>query len=427
MVGEGADLVLLGDWTVPLEARWDEPRMAGPLRRLSNFARVLTFDRRGTGQSDPVALVDVTILEVWAEDVATVMDAVGMERAVIIGAQDGGHVAQLFAATRPERTTALVLMNTIAWGSLNAPVEPDHVRNVPRWQRQQVAATDEWWGGTAYFRITAPSLVGDRELLKRLARQVRHQASPGTAQAVLAALTETDTRGILESIGVPTLVLHASADSFWSADHGRYLAEHIPAASFVEISACDHLWWTDNPDGFLDEVEQFVTGVRRGPDPERVLATVLFTDIVSSTKRAAALGDRAWREVLGAHHRLVRRELDRHRGREIKTTGDGFLATFDGPARAIQCACAIRDGARELDLPVRAGIHTGEIELTGNDIAGVAVHVAARLLDYSDPNEVVVSGAVPLLMAGSGVGFEDRGEHELKGVPGTWKLFTVRG
>jgi class 3 adenylate cyclase len=238
-------------------------------------------------------------------------------------------------------------------------------------------------------------------------------------------LIETDTRAILPTIGVPTLVLHAAGNTFFPATHGRYLAEQIPGARFVEIAASDHLWWSENPDAFLDEIEHFVTGVRRGADPDRVLATVLFTDIVGSTERAAELGDRSWRDLLAAHHRTVRRELDRHRGREVKTTGDGFLATFDGPARAVRCASAVRDSVRDLGLDVRAGVHTGEIEVACDDIAGLAVHVAARVCSFAQSGQVLVSRTVTDLVAGSGLRFEDCGEHELKGLAGTWKLFAA--
>jgi class 3 adenylate cyclase len=421
IVGNGADLVLVGDWTVPLEGRWDEPRMAAPLRRLSGFSRMTTFDRRGTGLSDPVALVDVSTMEHWAEDITTVMDAEGVERAVILGAQDGAHVAQLFAASRPERTTALVLINSVAF----VPDEADDGGPTRASSLEQLDAIDQWWGSTTYFRVTAPSLNQDRELLKRLARQLRHQASPGTAQAIMSMMVATDTRDILASIRVPTLVLHASQSSFFAVNRGRYVADHIAGAAFVEVPGRDHLWWTDNPDGFLDEIEQFVTGVRRGADPDRVLATVLFTDIVDSTALAASLGDRQWREMLHAHHRSVRQELDRHRGREVKTTGDGFLATFDGPARAIRCACAIRDSVRDLDLSIRAGIHTGEIEMSDDDIAGLAVNVAARVCSIARANQVLVSRTVTDLVAGSSLHFADQGEHQLKGVPGEWRLHSV--
>jgi class 3 adenylate cyclase/pimeloyl-ACP methyl ester carboxylesterase len=421
VAGEGPDLVLVGDWTVPLEGRWDEPRMAGPLRRLSAFSRVVTFDRRGTGLSDPVALVDLSTMEHWADDLATVMDAVGIDRAVIVGAQDGGSVAQMFAATRPHRTTALVLVNSVAF----VPDEADSPEPTRANQQPLVDAIDQWWGGTTYLRVTAPSLSEDRELLKRLARQVRHQASPGTARAILTMSLGTDTSGILGSIGVPTLVLHASHNPWSGVDRGRYVADHIPGATFVEVPARDQAWWTDNPHGFLDEIEHFVTGVRRGADPDRVLAIVLFTDIVDSTALAASLGDRQWREVLHAHHRAVRQELDRHRGREVKTTGDGFLATFDGPARAIRCACAVRDSVHDLELSIRAGIHTGEIEVADGDIAGLAVNVAARVCSIADANQVLVSRTVTDLVAGSAIRFNDRGEHELKGVPGSWRLFAV--
>ena len=421
VVGRGPDLVLIGDWTLPLEGRWDEPRTAGPLRRLSSFSRLLTFDRRGTGLSDPVPLVDVTTMERWAEDLATVMDAAGMDRAVIVGAQDGGHVAQLFAATHPERTTALVLMNGVA----RVPTEPGHSGPTQGQEQQLVAAIDEWWGSTVYFRRTAPSLAEDRELLKRLARQVRHQASPGTAQAVLSLLIEIDTTAVLPAIRVPTMVLHASEDPWHGVEQGRLLSERILGAELRVIPARDHLWWSDNPDGFLDEIEEFLTGVRRGADPDRILATVLFTDIVASTEWAASLGDRRWREVLEAHDELVRRELDRHRGREVNTTGDGFVASFDGPARAIRCAVAIVRAAQRMGIDVRAGIHTGECEVRGLDLGGLAVHIAARVGALAAPGEVLVSQTVKDLVIGSGLEFLDKGEQELKGVPGLWRLFAV--
>jgi class 3 adenylate cyclase len=360
-------------------------------------------------------------MERWAEDLATVMDAAGMDRAVIVGAQDGGHVAQLFAATHPERTTALVLMNGVA----RVPTEPGHSGPTQGQEQELVAAIDEWWGSTVYFRRTAPSLAADRELLKRLARQVRHQASPGTAQAVLSLLIEIDTTAVLPAIRVPTMVLHASEDPWHGVEQGRLLGERILGAELRVIPARDHLWWSDNPDGFLDEIEEFVTGVRRGADPDRILATVLFTDIVASTERAASVGDRRWREVLEAHDELVRRELDRHRGREVNTTGDGFVASFDGPARAIRCAVAIVRAAQGMGIDVRAGIHTGECEVRGLDLGGLAVHIAARVGGEAGVAEVLVSQTVKDLVIGSGLEFRDKGEQELKGVPGLWRLFAV--
>lgn len=363
-------------------------------------------------------------MERWAEDIAAVMEAPGMEPAVLLGAQDGGYVAQLFAATHPERTTALVLMNTTGRvpkregeGGLTGPTQAH--------EQDLVAAIDQWWGSTVYFQNTAPSLRGDRELLKRLARQVRHQASPGTARAVLSLLIEADMSAVLPTIGVPTLVLHATDENYHGVIHGRMLAEAIRGAEFKEVAAGDHLWWSDNPDGFLDEIEEFVTGMRRGADPDRILATVLFTDIVGTTEQVAAIGDRRWREMLDAHDQLVRRELDRHRGREVKTTGDGFVASFDGPARAIRRAGAIVQGAEGMGIGVRAGLHTGECERRGDDLGGLAVHIAARVGALANAGEVLVSGTVKDLVIGSGLEFHGRGEHQLKGVPGAWRLFAV--
>lgn len=362
-------------------------------------------------------------MEHWAEDIETVMDAAEVERAVVVGAQDGGQVVQLFAATHPERTTALVLMNTSA-RITSAPGYPGGAS--PSGLGEALATVAEWWGGPSYFLLTAPSLAGDYELLKRLARQLRHQASPGTAAALLAMTAATDTRNVLPSIGVTALVIHSAKDPLVSVEQGRYLADHIVGARFVEVPGADHLWWAGEPDPLLDELEHFVTGVRRGADPDRVLATVLFTDIVASTHLAAELGDTNWRILLDSYDNVVLTELVRFRGRQVKTTGDGTLATFDGPARGIRCACAIRDATRGLGLDVRFGLHTGEVVERGADIGGIAVHTAARVQAFAQPGEILVSRTVVDLVAGSGIEFEDRGEQRLKGVPGSWRLFAVR-
>ena len=419
VMGEGPrDLVLVPGWVSHLEADWDHPDVVHFLNRLASFSRLIRFDKRGTGLSDrTVGLPD---LETRMDDVRAVLEAVRSERAALFGYSEGGPMCCLFAATYPDRASALVL-----YGSYAKRSDPD--ADYPwaaTWEsRQEYARTVEQdWGKTADIGRMGPN--ADDSFVAWWLRRSRAAASPGTARDLILMNSQIDVRHVLPAIGAPTLVIHrvGDADSRW--EEGRYMAERVSGARFVLLEGGDHLPWI-NGDEIIDEIEEFLTGVRRGPEPDRVLATVLFTDIAGSTERATELGDRAWRGLLERHHAVVRKELDRFRGREVDTAGDGFLATFDGPARAIRCARAIRDRLREVGLDVRAGLHTGECELLGDKVTGVAVHTGARVAAKALPGEVLVSRTVKDLVAGSGIEFEERGTHELKGVPGEWRLYAV--
>jgi len=419
VVGGGPlDLVLVPGLVSHLESDWDEPRSAHFLERLASFSRLIRFDKRGTGLSDrPAGLPD---LETRMDDVRAVMDAVGSERAALFGYSEGGPMCCLFAATYPDRTTALVLYGTYAHRS-----EPDD--DYPwaaTWEQRQAYAdeVESTWGLESDLGTMAPN--ADAALTAWWRTRARASASPGAARALILMNSRIDVRSILPSIRLPTLVLHRQGDRDSRPEEGQYIADRIPDARFVELTGEDHLPWID-ADQILDEVEEFLTGVRHSPTPDRVLATVLVTDIVGSSERAADLGDRRWRDLLEAHHALVRRELARWRGQEVDTAGDGFLATFDGPARAIRCACAIRDGLHALGLEIRAGLHTGECELIGGKLGGIAVHTGARVAAEARSGEVLVSGTVRDLIAGSGIELEDRGVHALKGIPGNWPLLAV--
>jgi class 3 adenylate cyclase len=352
-----------------------------------------------------------------------VMDAAGSQRAALFGPSEGGPMAAVFAATYPDRTIALVLYGTFASTVRDATypwaMDPEERRGV-------IEQLPEQWGRGAYVELLAPSMAGDEAFRRWWARLERLGASPGAAMALRRMNGEIDIRRTLSAIRVPTLVLHRTGDLDTSVEEGRYLAAHIPEARFVDLPGADHLPWAGDQDAIVDEVEEFLTGVRPAAEPDRVLATVLFTDIVGSTTRAVELGDRRWRDLLSNHNAIVRRELERYRGREVKTIGDGFLAMFDGPARAIRCASAVRDGVRGLGLAIRAGLHTGEAELIGDDVGGIAIHIAARVIARARPHEVLVSSTVKDLVTGSGIEFDDRGTHRLKGVPGSWRLFRVR-
>jgi class 3 adenylate cyclase len=395
VTGDGpVDLVLVAGFVSHLEIDWDEPGHAHFLHRLASFSRLIRFDKRGTGLSDrPGGLPD---LETRMDDVRAVMDAAKSERAVLFGYSEGGPMCVLFAATYPEMTSALVLYAT--------QVEED-------------------WGWEADMRRMCPG--ADEAMARWWAARARAAASPGAARDLILMNSLIDVREILPTIQVPTLVLHRTGDLDSTVDEGLYVGERIPGARFVELQGDDHVPWID-PDQVVDEIEEFVTGVRPIQEPDRVLATVLFTDLVESTKRAAELGDRRWRTLLEAHHAAVRDQLGRFGGREVDTAGDGFLATFDGPARAIRAACAIRDGVQNLGLELRAGLHTGECELMSGKVGGIAVHTGARVAAQAGPGEVLVSSTVRDLVAGSGIAFEERGEHELKGV-GSWRLYSVVG
>jgi pimeloyl-ACP methyl ester carboxylesterase len=420
VVGDGPfDLVLVPGFVSHLDNDWEEPRSAHFLQRLASFSRLIRFDKRGTGLSDrPSGLPD---LETRMDDVRAVMDAVGSKRAALFGYSEGGPMCILFAATYPERTLSLVLYGTYA---KRQDPDDDYPWSPTAEQRQDYASeVEREWGVEADLGTMAPN--ADEAMVRWWQARARASASPGAARDLILMNSQIDVRAVLPAVRLPTLVLHRRGDHDSRLEEGRYIAAHIAAARFVELEGEDHVPWIDS-DQVVDEIEEFLTGVRHGPDPDRVLATMLFTDIVGSTERATEIGDHRWRELLERHHELVRRQLERYQGEEVDTAGDGFLATFDGPARAIRCGQAIRDQARELDLEIRAGVHTGEVERAGRDVRGIAVHIGARVAARAGAGEILASRTVRDLVAGSGIVFEDRGSHSLKGVPGEWGLYAVR-
>jgi len=423
VVGDGPrDLVFVSGWVSHLESGWDEPLLARFRQRLASFSRLILFDKRGTGMSDRVPDASLPTLEERMDDVRAVMDAAGSERAALLGHSEGASLAILFAATYPERTTALITFGAFAcrvW-------HPDYPwAPTPEERQQFLELIERDWGGEMDISTLAPSLAHDDGFRRRFSTYLRLSASPGAAIALVRMNTGIDVRDVLPAIRVPTLILHRSGDLDANIEEGRYIAARIPNARFLELDGPDHLPWVGDQNQVADEVEEFLTGIRPAAEPDRVLATVLFTDIVGSTERAAALGDRAWRDLLEQHHLLVRRELTRFRGQEVSTSGDGFLATFDGPARAVRCAAAIRDRLKEAGLEVRAGVHTGECERMGDNIGGLGVHIGSRVAGLAGAGEILASSTVKDLVSGSGIVFEDRGAHSLKGVPGEWRLFRV--
>ena len=427
VVGDGSpDLVFIPSLTHHVELVWENPPQARFFGRLASIGRLLLFDKRGTGMSDRV--VGTPPLEVRMDDIRAVMDAAGSERAVLCGLGDGGPLCALFAATYPERTTALVLINT-APRYVRSPELPWLPTRAER-EREIDGALHTWGDPEASaerFALGSPSATEEER--RGFSRVMRVSVSPGSAAAYLRMNLDVDITGVLPLIRVPTLVMYRAEIEVLDVRTGRYLAEHIPGARLVELPGRDFAPQLGDPDRFFAELESFLQEVVKGEaweaEPDRVLATVLFTDIVDSTARAAELGDRAWRQLLQQHHETVRSQLGRFRGKEMDTAGDGFFATFDGPARAIRCAFAIQDTVRELDLEVRAGLHTGECELVDGKAGGIAVHIGARVASLAEPGEVLVSGTVKDLVSGSGIEFEDRGEHELKGISEAWRLFTV--
>jgi class 3 adenylate cyclase len=419
VVGEGPrDIVYVPGWLSHVELAWELPELVHGFKRLASFARLILFDKRGTGMSDQVPNDQLPTLEQRMDDVRAVMDAVGSERAAVFGVSEGGNMSILFAATYPHRTIALC-----TFGCFSKRIwSPDYPWAPTPEQRQLTYQTIErdWSHG---FKDLAPSL--DPQRLAQHVTYYRRCASPGAALALMKMNTQIDVRDVLPTIRVPTLIMHRKDDLDVRVEEGRYLAEHIPGARFLELPGADHAWWTQDGDAVVDEIEELLTGTKPAPAANRVLATVLFTDIVGSTERAARLGDRAWRDLLDSHHVLVRKELTRFRGHEVKTVGDAFIATFDGPARAMRCACSIRDTVAQLGIEIRAGLHTGEIEVMANDIGGIAVHIAARVIAAAQSGEVLVSSTVKDLSAGSGISFRDCGKQVLKGVPGEWQLFAL--
>jgi class 3 adenylate cyclase len=423
VVGEGPiDLVYVMGWVSHLEAFWMDPGQERFFRRLASFSRLILFDKRGTGLSDRVAIHQLPTLEERMDDVRAVMDAVGSKQAALFGVSEGGPMCALFSATYPERTSALIMYGSYAkrvWDP-EYPWAP-----TPEERQRWYDLLEQGWGGVVDINNLAPTAASDPTFREWWATYLRMSASPGAALALGRMNTEIDIRNVLPAIRVPTLIIHRVGDRDIDVGGARFMAERIPQAKYVELPGEDHLPFVGDQVSILDEVEEFLTGARHYYEPDRVLATVLFTDIVGSTERAATFGDRHWRELLELHNRLVRGQLNRFRGREVDTAGDGFLATFDGPARAIRCAIACRDELAHAGIEIKAGLHTGECELVGDKVRGISVHIGARVASLAAPREVLVSSTVKDLVAGSGLEFEERGTHHLHGVPGAWRLFAV--
>jgi len=411
------DLVWVPGLASNLEMDFESPPFDRLMQRLASFSRLMVFDKRGMGLSD--RNVGAPTLEERMDDVRAVMDAVGSERAALLGFSEGGPMSVLFAATYPQRTVALVLYGTTARS--RGDVDYPHGNEAAAAEMYRIF--DDGWGAGESLRVFAPSLLGNVRTREWWGRVERTAGSPNTMRAFLDTLVGIDVRTVLPTVSVPTLVLHATDDLCIPIGNGRWLADHIGGARFVELPG-EHITGHAG-DRFADEVESFLTGRRHAVATDRVLSTVLFSDIVGSTEQAAAVGDRRWREVLDQHDAVVSRQIDIHRGKRVKATGDGVLATFDGPARAIACGCELRDTLRPLDVDIRVGLHTGEIELRGEDIGGIAVHIGARIAGVANAGEVLVSRTVTDLVAGSGIEFADHGIHQLKGVPGDWQLFAV--
>jgi pimeloyl-ACP methyl ester carboxylesterase len=423
VLGDGPrDLVFVMGWVSNIEVFWEEPTLARFLTRLASFSRLILFDKRGTGLSDRVT--DMPSLEVRMDDVRAVTDAVASERAALFGVSEGGPMCALFSATYPSRVSALIMQG----GFPRRTRTPDFPWGPTKEERRAwIEQMRREWGGPFGLAVRAPSMIGDERFSRWWARLLRMSASPAAVTTLMAMNADIDIRHILRAIHVPSLLLHSPRDMTVEYGASLYMAERIPGARLVELSGPDHLPWLSDADVVLGEIEEFITGVRYAVEPDRVLATVLFTDIVGATEKATSLGDRRWRDLLDGHNVLVRRELARFRGREIKTAGDGFFAAFDGPARAVRCACAVSRGMQSLGLEVRAGLHTGECEIMGDDMGGIAVHIGARIAALAAPGEVLVSSTVKDLVAGSGLSFRDQRVATLKGVEGEWKLYAAEG
>jgi class 3 adenylate cyclase/pimeloyl-ACP methyl ester carboxylesterase len=421
VIGDGPPVVLVSGVLNNIEAIWHDPGFAANYWRIASFARLISFDKRGTGMSDRLPPGQELRLDERMDDIGAVMDAAGVERAVLLAQADGVPTATLFASSFPERVSGL-----IAYGaSARLLPDKDYVTALPAdaWEHALDNMQARWGDpdNPAVIEVITPSRVDNARWRSVLARMQRITLSPTAAREHMRMVVNLDIRDVLPAVRVPTLVIQRVGDRLYPAAQARWFAEHIAGARYVEVPGTDHFTF----DGCVDEFEEFVTGHRGGDAPDSALVTILFTDIADSTQTTASMGDRGWSELLDRHDAMVRRQLDRYRGREIKHTGDGFLATFDGPARAIEAAWAIRDGARALDLQIRAGLHTGVVELRGPDIAGAAVNLAARIQARAEPQEVLVSRTLADLLAGSSFAFSDRGSHELKGVPGAWQLYAA--
>lgn len=415
-----SDLVFVPGWTSHIEYAWEEPVFARFLNRLGSFCRVTWFDKRGTGLSDRD--VGLPTLEQRMDDVRAVMDTVGIQRAAILGTSEGGSMSILFAATYPEKVSHLILYGAFArriW-------DPDYPWAPTLKQREEwIDSLEKGWGSDVELETLAPSRAKDEGFKKWFNTLGRLSVSPAAAVALARMNTYIDVRNVLPSIHVPTLVIHRTGDRDVNIGNGVYLSKNIPGAKFVELPGNDHAWTAGDTDAVVDQIEEFLTGVRSAGHPDRVLSTILFTDIVDSTKKATEMGDDRWKKLLVTHNDLVRSELAKFRGREIKSTGDGFVAIFDGPGRGVQCAREIIASGKQLGISIRAGLHTGECELVGNDIAGVAVHIASRISGLADGNEVLVSSTVKDLVSGSGIQFQNIGTRSLKGVEGRWHLYSA--
>ncbi len=425
VVGDGPVDILFHPGPKNLDVIWENPALERFLRRLATWSRLIMCNRRGTGLSDPIPNGAPPTNEEWATDLRWVLDAAGSERAALLATEEGGGSIPLFAATHPERTRSLALINCFA----TLRRSEDYPWGFPEESFERfIQAYKSQHGTGANLKVLAPELADDERFRDWFARLERASMNPATTEFATRLMLSMDIRGVLSTINVPTLVISHTGSPWIRPEHGRYLAEHIPDSRYVERPGFWGLYWIHDVDWILGELQTFFTGTKGAPNlDDRVLATVLFTDIVGSTERASEIGDQRWHWLLDEHDAIMRREIERYRGRAVKFTGDGYLATFDGPARAIRCALSVNEAVRDLGLQVRAGLHTGEVELRGEDVAGIAVNIAARVMAEAGAGEVVVSGSVPPLVAGSGIEFADRGVHPLKGVPGEWSLFTVTG
>ena len=424
VVGDGPiDLIYVMGWVSNVEMFWDDPSMSHFLTHLASFSRLILFDKRGTGLSDKVS--QLPTLEQRMDDVRAVMDTVGSRKAALFGVSEGGPMCALFAATYPERTTALIMYGAYAkriW-SPDYPWAP-----TPEQREKFYQVLRKEWGGVTDLDMLAPSMMNDARFKQWWATYLRRSASPADALALAQMNTQVDIRNILHAIHTPTLILHRTGDMDSDVRGSRYMSEKIAGAKYVELPGNDHIPWVGDCEKILNEIELFLTGELQVHEGERILATILFTDIVGSTQLAASLGDERWHRLLTQHHAIVRKQLTKYRGHEIETTGDGFLATFDGPARAIRCACAIRDALKQSGIAIRAGIHTGECELIDDkNIGGIAVHLCSRVMSKAADGEVWITQTVKDLVAGSGIKFETRGKYSLKGITGEWELFEVAG
>lgn len=429
VLGEGPpDLLIIQSSFVPVDAIDEEPRAARFHRRLASFSRVVRFDLRGMGLSDPVSPDDLPSVDEWLEDAVAVLDAVGVEQAAVLSPGAGSAIGLLLAAAHPERVRALIVVN----GSARVLPAEGYDVGVPELMLKASQSIDPGPGDdpaevAAAADLINPSVAHDPAFRAWWDRSGRRGAGPAMALAVNQAIFDADVRRVLPLITVPTLIVHRTGERLLGVAHGRFLAEHIPGATFVELPGDDSLYFLGDAGAVLGEIEEFLTGTRRGDGPDRQLTTVLFTDIVGSTELLATIGEQRWRDLLDHHEAAVRKQLGRFGGRQVKTTGDGVLATFDGPSRAVLCATAVRDACQELGLELRAGVHTGEVEVRGDDIGGMSVHIGARVAALAGPGEILVSRTVADVLIGSGLALADRGEHELKGVPGRWRLFAATG